>query len=180
MVSLGLLAFLLLQPVAAQATPQPADSVKKVQQKEPAAKQKKQAEDPTQAPTDRDARSKPKLDRPPVSPDTDITEPPIELDTSRKVEYTFSPEKARKEIEVGEFHMRRRNWAAATERFEEALKWNPKSADAWYRLGEAREKKGELAKSVEAYRKYLELGPTGKKSKDVQKAVERVERELNK
>lgn len=108
----------------------------------------------------------------------DPTQPPILLDEETTVEYTFNPAKADKEMEVGNFHMKRRNYPAAASRFEEALKWNPKLAAAWLRLGDAREKKGEATKALEAYRKYLEMDPHSKKRHEVERSIARLEREL--
>lgn len=109
----------------------------------------------------------------------DPTQPPIPLEQeTRVVEYTLDPAKADKELEVGNFHMKRHNYAAAVLRFEEALKWNPKLAAAYLRLGEAREKRGESTKALEAYRKYLQMDPHTKKKAEVEKTIARLEREL--
>jgi len=108
----------------------------------------------------------------------DATAPPISVDRVKPIVYSFNPTKAAKELEVGNYYMKKSNWAAATLRFEEALKWNPKYSAACLRLGEARENKGELSKAVEAYRKYLELDPNSKKRKDVEKSIGRLQREL--
>lgn len=116
----------------------------------------------------------------PAKPDVivvDPTAPPTE-EEAPPVEYALDPLKAAKELEVGNFHMRRHNWNAAVRRFEEATKWNPKFAEAWLRLGEARAKTGEITKALEAYRRYLELAPNAKKARDARKAVARLEREL--
>ena len=74
--------------------------------------------------------------------------------------------------------MKRGNYAAAAARFQEALKWNPRLAAAYLKLGEAYEKRGELNKALETYRKYLELEPSSKKARPVQKVIARLEREL--
>lgn len=113
-----------------------------------------------------------------TAPPTDVTAPPIDLNETKPVVYSLDPAKAKKEVEVGNFYFKKRNFAAAVARFEEATKWNPKFELAYLRLGQAREKKGELTKSLEAYRKYLELDPQSKQRKDVEKAIARIEKEL--
>ena len=116
----------------------------------------------------------------PAQPDVvnvDPTAPPTEPEPAPVV-YTLNPDKAAKEVRVGGFHMKRHNWNAAVARFQEAVKWNPKQADAWLKLGEAREKNGEATKALEAYRKYLELAPNDKKAREARKAVARLECEL--
>ncbi len=104
--------------------------------------------------------------------------PGLELETEAVKEYSFNPLQARKEMEVGNFHMKRRNYSGAVARFQEALKWNPKLAEAWLRLGDAHSKRGEVQKALEAYRKYLELEPKSKKAPEVQKIITRLEQEL--
>jgi len=120
--------------------------------------------------------------KPAQKPDVVVVDPTVppsqEQEQAPPKEYFLDVVKAEKEIEVGNFHMKRHNWNAAATRFEEATRWNPKSAEAWLRLGEAREKTGETTKALEAYRKYLELLPHGKKARDVQKAISRLERDL--
>ncbi len=88
------------------------------------------------------------------------------------------PQKARKEFEVGEFYLRKKSYAASAARFDRATQFNPKFADAWLRLGQAREGTGELQKAVEAYQKFLELDPKNKKARDAQKAIARLKEEL--
>jgi tetratricopeptide (TPR) repeat protein len=126
------------------------------------------------------AASRPEPQQKPAKPDVvnvDPTAPPTEPEPAPVV-YTLDPDKAAKEVRVGSFHMKRHNWNAAVARFQEAVKWNPKQAEAWLRLGEAREKNGESTKALEAYRKYLELAPNDKKAREARKAVARLEREL--
>jgi tetratricopeptide (TPR) repeat protein len=128
--------------------------------------------DPTQAPTDQRPSQ-------PGAANPDLTAAPTEREeTPAPVVYTLSPRKADKELKVGNYHMKRHNWSAAVARFEEATKWDPKYAEAWLRLGQAREKVGESTKALEAYREFLELRPDPKKAREAEKAVEKLEREL--
>lgn len=124
--------------------------------------------------------AKPEAQQKPAKPDATVVDPtaPPTQPEAPPVEYTLNPDKAVKELQVGNFHMRRKNWNAAAARFQEAVKWDPKLAEAWLKLGEARVKTGESAKALEAYQKYLELDAHGKKARDAQKAVARLEREL--
>ena len=120
--------------------------------------------------------------KPTHKPDIEVLDPsPPKADPENApVEYAVNPHQAKKEMEVGEYYVKKGNHAAAATRFQEAVKWQPKLARAYLRLGEACEKTGELQKALEAFQKYLEIEPTGKKARDAKKAVARLERELKK
>src|SRR5882757_921552 len=47
-------------------------------------------------------------------------EPPEEDDSSKPTEYAFNPLQAEKELQVGEFYMKKGTYAAAVKRFTEA------------------------------------------------------------
>lgn len=95
-------------------------------------------------------------------------------------EYTLDPDKAKKEIEVGNYYMRKGSFNAAARRFEEATKWQPKNAQAYLRFGEALEKKDDPLRAAQAYHKFLELAPNDKQAKDVRKKIEKLEKEAEK
>lgn len=88
-------------------------------------------------------------------------------------EYVFNPIQAVQEIKVGNFYWKKGSHKAAALRYAEATKWNPGMGEAWLKLGEAREKLKEIDEAREAYAKYLELEPEGKKAESVKKKVER-------
>ena len=54
--------------------------------------------------------------------------------------HPWDPHKAAKDIEVGDFYFRRRNYRAALDRYREALVYKPDDAIANFRLGESFEK----------------------------------------
>ena len=99
-------------------------------------------------------------------------EPPEEdVNTERVKEYTFNPLQAAKEIKIGAFYFKKGAHKAALARFEEAVKWDPASADAWVRIAEAREKLGDRAGARAAYQKILELQPDGKQAESIRKKL---------
>jgi tetratricopeptide (TPR) repeat protein len=100
---------------------------------------------------------------------------PVRQETER---HSVDPEKARKEFEVGEFYLRKKSYAAAVSRFDRATLLDPKFADAWFRLGQAREGTGELQKAVEAYEKFVKVDPKHKKKRDAEKRISRLKEEL--
>jgi Flp pilus assembly protein TadD len=95
-------------------------------------------------------------------------------------EYTLDPSKAKHEIEVGDTYMRRSKYNAAAHRYEEATRWQPKNAQAYLKLGQALEKKDDPLRAAQAYRKFVELAPGDKQSKELQKKIEKLAKEAEK
>jgi tetratricopeptide (TPR) repeat protein len=93
--------------------------------------------------------------------------------------YAFNPIQARKEFKIGGFYAKKGNHRAASARFLEATKWDPGYAEAYWRLGNSREELKQYNLAIEAYRKYLQLEPGGKVSKEAQKRASRLEPLLN-
>lgn len=86
-------------------------------------------------------------------------------------EYDFNPLQATKELQVGDFYYKKKAYKSAMMRYEEATKWNPQLADAWLKLGEAREKLKDAKGMKVAYAKYLELAPDAKGAKEIRKKL---------
>jgi tetratricopeptide (TPR) repeat protein len=72
-------------------------------------------------------------------------------------EPTYDPLRAEKSVEIGTFYMKRGNYDAAIERFEDATHFQPKLARPYALLGEAYEKKGEVDHALTNYKKYLDV-----------------------
>jgi tetratricopeptide (TPR) repeat protein len=97
--------------------------------------------------------------------------PPEEDDNEKPKVYTFNPIQSESEIKVGLFYMHKSSWRAAAKRFDEATKWNPNSAEAFFRLGEAREKLKEKDAARTAYQKVVMLSPDSKEGKEAKKKL---------
>ncbi len=88
--------------------------------------------------------------------------------------HPWDPHKAAKDIEVGDFYFKRKNYRAALERYKEALIYKPNDAIANFRLAECSEKTGNPADAVTHYQEYLKILPQGPFAADAQKAVARL------
>jgi tetratricopeptide (TPR) repeat protein len=101
-------------------------------------------------------------------------EPPEEDETmiKEKKEYEFNPLQAQKEIKIGLFYMKKGSYRAAEGRFLEASLWDPTSAEALYKLGEARERMGDHKGKRAAWVKFLELAPEDKRAAEVRKKLD--------
>ena len=111
----------------------------------------------------------PKKEAPPPAPQEQA---PPEEDTSLiPKEYTFNPLQATNELKIGNYYFKKGNYRAAAQRFTEATKWDGTNAEAFLRLGEAREKQHDNKAAAEAYAKYLEIAPDAKDAADVKKRL---------
>ncbi len=86
----------------------------------------------------------------------------------------WDPHKAAKDIEVGDYYFKRKNYRAARERYKEALVYKPNDAIANFRLAECQEKTGKPAEAVTYYEAYLKILPHGPLAPDAQKALDRL------
>lgn len=105
--------------------------------------------------------------------------PPRPPDEAPPPEETFNPYRAEKNVEIGRYYLKKGNYDAAIERFEEAARYKPRFAVPQRLLGEAYEKKGDKAQAVQAYQKYLEILPHASDADKIQKHILRLKRELD-
>ena len=77
-------------------------------------------------------------------------------------------------IEVGDYYFKQGNYRAAISRYQEALDWKPKDAEATYKLGEAQEKSGDFTGARENYQAYLKILPKGPYAEKAQKGIDRL------
>ena len=86
----------------------------------------------------------------------------------------WNPHQADKEVEVGLYYFRRKNYGAAERRFRTALYWQDNHAEACYRLGTALEKLKQPEEAREYYERYLKILPKGEFANDARKALDRL------
>jgi len=87
----------------------------------------------------------------------------------------YDPHKAAKDVEVGEYYLKHKNYRAALERFNHALLYKPRDADATYRLAQTQDKMDLIDPAYRNYQIYLEIFPGGPFAKDAQEAIKRLE-----
>jgi len=88
--------------------------------------------------------------------------------------HPWDPHKAAKDVEVGEFYFKRKNYRAALERYKEALIYKPNDAVANFRLAECSERVGNPGEAVTHYQEYLKILPHGPFATEAQKALDRL------
>jgi Flp pilus assembly protein TadD len=88
--------------------------------------------------------------------------------------HPWNPHKAAKDVEVGDFYFKRKNYRAAGDRYREALYYKDNDADATFRLAVCLEKMDQPDEARQEYESYLKILPHGPQSGDAQKAVDRL------
>jgi len=92
----------------------------------------------------------------------------------------WDPLRAEKDIEVGQHYMKRGDYDAAIDRFEDAILAKPGYAVPFRYLGEAQEKKGLKKKALKSYQRYLDLFPRAEDAEKIKKKIEKLFKEVEK
>jgi tetratricopeptide (TPR) repeat protein len=90
--------------------------------------------------------------------------------------HPWNPMKALKDIEVGDFYFKRKNYRAALERYKEALYYKDGDAMASYHVAVCQEKLGDKAEARKYYEQYLKVLPEGPLAKEAHTSLARLEK----
>ena len=88
--------------------------------------------------------------------------------------HPWDPHKAAKDVEVGDYYFKRKNYLGAESRYREALLYKDNDADATYKLAVCLEKMQRSDEAVAEYQAYLKILPSGPESVNAKKAIERL------
>jgi tetratricopeptide (TPR) repeat protein len=133
------------------------------------------AQDPQQ-----DSSSKP-ADKPGAAPSKSSGKKDKDTATqSAPDQPTWDPLRAEKDLEVGQYYMRKGDVDAAIDRFQDATIAKPGYAIPFRYLGEAQEKKGLKKQAVKSYQRYLDLYPHAEDAEKIKKKIEKLWKELEK
>ena len=86
----------------------------------------------------------------------------------------WDPHKAAKDVEVGDFYFKKKNYRAAEDRYREALHYKDNDAVATIRLAACLEKLKLPNDAVAEYESYLRILPHGPQAEDAEKAIARL------
>jgi tetratricopeptide (TPR) repeat protein len=103
---------------------------------------------------------------------TDVDAAPGGGDVSEM--HPWDPHKAAKDIEVGDFYFKRKNYRAAEDRYREALYYKDNDAVATYRLAVCLEKLNLPEEARNQYESYLKILPNGPQAADAKKSIDRL------
>jgi tetratricopeptide (TPR) repeat protein len=88
--------------------------------------------------------------------------------------HIWDPHKAAKDVEVGDFYFRRKNYVGAEGRYREALYYKNNDAVATYRLAVCLEKMNRPDEALQEFESYLRILPYGPEAKGAHKAINRL------
>lgn len=109
-----------------------------------------------------------------TQPPPKYAEPPEEDESLKPEVYTLNPIEAQKNVVAGDFYFKKGKYAPAQWRYTEATKWDPGSAEAFLKLGEADEKLHDRKGARAAYTTYLQISPTAKNVPEIRKKLEKL------
>jgi tetratricopeptide (TPR) repeat protein len=88
--------------------------------------------------------------------------------------HPWDPHKAAKNVEVGDFYFKRKNYHAAEDRYREALYYKNNDAVATFRLAVCLAKLERPDEARKEYENYLKILPAGPQAQEARKALERL------
>lgn len=87
----------------------------------------------------------------------------------------WNPHRAEKDIEVGDYYFKEKNYRGAESRYRDALLYKPNDAVATFRLAQITERTGRVIEAQQYYQNYLKILPHGPYASDCRKALERLQ-----
>jgi tetratricopeptide (TPR) repeat protein len=93
--------------------------------------------------------------------------------------HPWDPHKAAKDVEVGDYYFKRKNYVGAESRYREALYYKDNDAIATYRLAICLEKMGRPDEAIAEFESYLRILPHGPQAEDARKAIDRLKTPSN-
>jgi tetratricopeptide (TPR) repeat protein len=92
---------------------------------------------------------------------------------------SWDPLRAEKDLEVGQYYMRKGDVDAAIDRFQDATTAKPGYAVPFRFLGEAQEKKGLKRQAIASYLRYLDLYPHAEDGDKIRKKIDKLRNEVD-
>ena len=93
---------------------------------------------------------------------------------------TWDPLRAEKDLEVGQYYMKKGDLDAAIDRFQDATVAKPGYAIPFRCLAEAQEKKGLKKQAIKSYQRYLDLYPHAEDADKVRKKIDKLYKQVEK
>ena len=106
---------------------------------------------------------------------SDLEAPPPS-DSDVQEFHPWNPYKANKDIQVGDFYFKRRNYKGALERYKDALYYKQNDAVATFRVGECQEKLGNKTEARKSFEQYLKILPDGPLAKEAHASLAKLEK----
>jgi tetratricopeptide (TPR) repeat protein len=117
---------------------------------------------------------------PPAPKKADKKQKPDSATQNAPDQPSWDPLRAEKDLEVGQYYMRKGDVDAAIDRFQDATTAKPGYAVPFRCLGEAQEKKGLKKQAIASYSRYLELYPHAEDGDKIRKKIDKLRKETEK
>jgi tetratricopeptide (TPR) repeat protein len=98
--------------------------------------------------------------------------PPEEDESVAPEKFPLNPLESDRNIKVGDYYWHKGNFRAALGRYERATRFNPSSAEAFFKVGEAEEKLKNKDAAKIAFEKVVKLAPDSKLAHDAKKKLD--------
>lgn len=101
----------------------------------------------------------------------DEAEPPEEDESVAPEKFVLNPLESDRNVKVGNYYWHKGKYRAALERYERATKFNPSSAEAFFKVGEAEEKLKNPDAAKIAFARVLQIAPDSKLAHEAKKKL---------
>ncbi|HTS74998.1 MAG TPA: tetratricopeptide repeat protein [Bryobacteraceae bacterium] len=101
-------------------------------------------------------------------------EPPEEDESLKPKVYVLNPLEAQRNVTAGDYYFKKGKYPAAQWRYTEATKWDPGSAEAFFKLGEVDEKMGNRKGARAAFKNCVDLASEAKLVSEAKKKLEKL------
>jgi len=105
---------------------------------------------------------------------TGVEDPMEDADSDVSNFKPWNPHKAMKDVEVGDYYAKQKNYRAAISRYREALEYKPRDAEATFKLAQTLEKVNAYQEARDDYEAYLIILPRGPYADKARQGIDRL------
>ncbi len=87
----------------------------------------------------------------------------------------LDPLLSEKNLKIGDFYFKKKNYVAAIQRYKDAIDYQPDHAEAYEALSRAYEKNGDQSKALEVCRDFIKRNPDSSKAAEFRTKIAKLE-----
>jgi len=110
------------------------------------------------------------------TPPEEDSNPPEEDESIAPEKFVLNPLESERNVKIGNFYMHKggpSGYRAAAARYERATRFNPSNAEAFFKLGEAKEKLKKMDEAKLAFERVVQIAPDSKLAKEAKKKLDK-------